>query len=41
VTLKVKLAIPINPTGIVIFAHGSGSGRNSPRNSAVAELMNK
>jgi hypothetical protein len=30
-----------SPTGIVIFAHGSGSGKNSPRNSAVAELMNK
>jgi dienelactone hydrolase len=40
-TFQAKLAIPINPTGIVIFAHGSGSGKNSPRNSAVAELMNK
>jgi len=36
-----NLSIPINPTGIVIFAHGSGSGKNSPRNSAVADLMNK
>jgi hypothetical protein len=40
-TLRVNVDITINTTGIVIFAHGSGSGKNSPRNSAVAELMNK
>jgi putative phosphoribosyl transferase len=26
--------------GIVVFAHGSGSGRNSPRNQYVASLLN-
>jgi putative phosphoribosyl transferase len=41
VTLQGELSIPINPTGIIIFAHGSGSGKNSPRNRVVAELMNK
>jgi putative phosphoribosyl transferase len=30
------LGVPANPTGIVIFAHGSGSGRMSPRNNQVA-----
>jgi putative phosphoribosyl transferase len=30
------LGLPADPTGIVIFAHGSGSGRLSPRNSHVA-----
>ncbi|TYO68029.1 hypothetical protein FXV83_03095 [Bradyrhizobium hipponense] len=30
------LGVPNNATGIVIFAHGSGSGRMSPRNNQVA-----
>jgi putative phosphoribosyl transferase len=30
---------PRNPTGIVIFAHGSGSSRLSPRNSYVARAL--
>ncbi len=30
------LAIPEDTAGIVLFAHGSGSGRNSPRNQFVA-----
>lgn len=30
------LGLPANPIGIVIFAHGSGSGRLSPRNNHVA-----
>lgn len=30
------LALPPDPAGIVVFAHGSGSGRHSPRNQAVA-----
>ncbi|WP_067458471.1 dienelactone hydrolase family protein [Actinomadura macra] len=34
------LAIPDEPTGIVVFAHGSGSSRHSPRNRAVAEGLN-
>lgn len=39
VTLKGDLIIPQNATGIVIFSHGSGSSRFSPRNRMVAELI--
>jgi putative phosphoribosyl transferase len=35
-----KLCIPQNPEGIIIFAHGSGSSRHSPRNQFVAEKLN-
>jgi len=31
------LRLPDHPLGLVIFAHGSGSSRNSPRNIYVAE----
>jgi len=31
------LRVPTQPGGLVIFAHGSGSSRNSPRNNYVAE----
>lgn len=34
--LKGRLAGPRDPAGIVVFAHGSGSGRFSPRNAHVA-----
>jgi putative phosphoribosyl transferase len=30
------LAVPEGAVGLVVFAHGSGSGRHSPRNRAVA-----
>jgi putative phosphoribosyl transferase len=30
------LTVPSDPVGVVVFAHGSGSGRGSPRNRAVA-----
>lgn len=33
------LRIPHNPHGIVLFAHGSGSGRYSPRNNFVAGIL--
>jgi putative phosphoribosyl transferase len=36
VTLPGILGLPPGATGIVVFAHGSGSGRLSPRNLAVA-----
>jgi putative phosphoribosyl transferase len=39
VTLTGDLAIPENAQGVVLFAHGSGSGRQSPRNQAVAEVL--
>lgn len=35
------LRVPHNPRGIVLFAHGSGSGRHSPRNNYVAEILRK
>ena len=37
--LKGDLVIPENAIGIVVFSHGSGSSRLSPRNKLVAELM--
>lgn len=33
------LGVPPRPRGVVIFAHGSGSGRRSPRNTHVAEKL--
>ncbi|HKN88494.1 MAG TPA: hypothetical protein VJV04_16625 [Nitrospiraceae bacterium] len=33
------LAIPEHATGLVLFAHGSGSSRLSPRNRYVAGLL--
>lgn len=33
------LRVPINPQGIVLFAHGSGSSRLSPRNVTVAKML--
>jgi alpha-beta hydrolase superfamily lysophospholipase len=39
--LQGDLGLPSNPLGAVIFVHGSGSGRFSPRNRFVAEELNK
>jgi putative phosphoribosyl transferase len=39
VTLEGNLDIPDDARGIVLFAHGSGSGRFSPRNRYVAEAL--
>lgn len=39
VELAGNLATPKRPAGIVMFAHGSGSGRHSPRNRAVAARL--
>jgi pimeloyl-ACP methyl ester carboxylesterase len=39
VTLEGSLAIPMNASGMVLFAHGSGSSRFSPRNRFVAEVL--
>jgi putative phosphoribosyl transferase len=36
-----ELALPEQAAGIVVFAHGSGSGRHSPRNQLVAERLNQ
>ena len=35
------LTVPPNPRGVVLFAHGSGSSRLSPRNRYVAEKLNE
>lgn len=35
-----EMRVPAQPRGIVLFAHGSGSSRLSPRNVAVAERLN-
>jgi dienelactone hydrolase len=40
VTLDGNLNVPDGATGIVVFAHGSGSGRHSPRNRFVAKVFN-
>jgi len=39
--LKGLLAVPDGATGIVLFAHGSGSSRLSPRNTQVARAFNE
>lgn len=38
-TLNATLRIPEHPIGTVLFAHGSGSGRHSPRNKYVADRL--
>jgi putative phosphoribosyl transferase len=35
-TMRADLALPRDPRGIIVFAHGSGSSRKSPRNRFVA-----
>src|SRR6476661_3192168 len=37
--LQGLLGMPTKPGGVVIFAHGSGSGRFSPRNNYVARRL--
>ena len=39
VTLTGDLVVPSEPTGIIVFAHGSGSARASPRNRAVSDTF--
>src|SRR5690348_5637717 len=38
-TLEGALVVPADARGIVLFAHGSGSSRHSPRNVYVAEEL--
>jgi putative phosphoribosyl transferase len=40
VQLPGHLTVPAGATGVVVFAHGSGSGRHSPRNQQVAGALN-
>ncbi len=37
--LEGELSAPVGATGIVLFAHGSGSSRHSPRNQFVARTI--
>lgn len=39
VGLEADLGIPAGARGVVVFAHGSGSSRFSPRNRSVAEAL--
>ena len=41
VALEGDLSIPGEAAGVVLFAHGSGSSRHSPRNRYVAEFLNE
>src|SRR5579862_7657231 len=41
VTLEGNLGLPEGVCGMVLFAHGSGSSRHSPRNRAVAAALRK
>lgn len=41
VNLEGELEIPANAKGVVIFVHGSGSSRKSPRNQYVARELQK
>jgi len=41
VQLAGYLTVPENAPGIVVFAHGSGSSRRSPRNQYVARVLNE
>src|SRR5262245_33901079 len=38
-TIHGDLTVPADATGIVVFAHGSGSSRHSPRNRRVAAAL--
>jgi putative phosphoribosyl transferase len=39
VTLEGNLCVPEDAQAVVLFAHGSGSGRHSPRNRFVARML--
>jgi putative phosphoribosyl transferase len=39
VDIEGHLTVPPDATGVVVFAHGSGSSRHSPRNRYVAQVL--
>jgi dienelactone hydrolase len=39
IALEGSLVVPADALGVVLFAHGSGSGRHSPRNRFVANVL--
>lgn len=40
-TLDGELALPAVSHGVILFAHGSGSSRLSPRNELIAQVLNE
>ena len=41
VQIEGMLSLPDSPKGLILFAHGSGSSRHSPRNNAVARVLHE
>lgn len=41
VPLEGELIVPSGARGVIVFAHGSGSSRRSPRNRFVADIIRK
>src|SRR5947209_8429917 len=41
ITVEGNLSLPEGARGVVLFAHGSGSSRHSPRNRYVAQVLNE
>ena len=41
VELSADVSLPDHARGVVLFAHGSGSSRHSPRNRHVADVLNR
>jgi putative phosphoribosyl transferase len=41
IELAADVALPVRAGGLVVFAHGSGSSRRSPRNRHVADVLNE
>jgi putative phosphoribosyl transferase len=41
ITLSADIHVPDRAHGVVLFAHGSGSSRHSPRNRHVADVLNR
>ncbi|GGM11385.1 dienelactone hydrolase family protein [Micromonospora yangpuensis] len=39
--LAADLVVPAEANGVVLFAHGSGSSRHSPRNTSVARVLHR
>ncbi|HEY6346924.1 MAG TPA: hypothetical protein VIY49_36000 [Bryobacteraceae bacterium] len=41
IELAADISVPEQARGLVLFAHGSGSSRQSPRNRHVAQVLNR
>lgn len=41
IELAADISLPDRATGLVLFAHGGGSSRHSPRNRHVADVLNR